>query len=330
VSVEAPALDLSFMTPGSLDARITVTRASVGTYIDATGIQQTAGNNVPRWEYDPVTHVLRGLLIEDGRTNYLLNSAAPVSQTTVGLPVNTYMFWMVGSGSATIAAGTAVGTGFGSASAASPLVFTTTGVGTVIVTLTGSVTQFQLEGTGTNVFPTSFIPTAGAAVIRQADVVSLPVTGWLGPDPHTGTLFMEAMRLVAQGTGAGPFILNLVNSAAAGDSVGLGFLATNFISMRNASIGDPPSSYTQSVAPNPAPLPFKAAHSFTPGTQLCSVGGASPVGLNRATVAGSTPDVLVLGGQLSTTAGGRMNGYLRRVRYWPRALSSAELQSVTT
>ena len=62
-------LDLSFLTPGTLDPRITFTRASTATYTDASGVVQTAAVNAPRWDYDPVTHALRGLLLEDQRTN---------------------------------------------------------------------------------------------------------------------------------------------------------------------------------------------------------------------------------------------------------------------
>ena len=68
-------LDLNFMTPGTLDPRITFTRASTATYMDSTGTIQTAAVNAPRWDYDPVTHALRGLLIEEQRTNIALQSA---------------------------------------------------------------------------------------------------------------------------------------------------------------------------------------------------------------------------------------------------------------
>ena len=69
-------LDLSFMTLGTLDPRITFTRASTGTYFDSTGTMQTAATNAPRWDYDPAKLTLNGLLIEEARTNYALQSGA--------------------------------------------------------------------------------------------------------------------------------------------------------------------------------------------------------------------------------------------------------------
>ena len=67
-------LDLNFMNPGTLDPRITFTRASTAAYIDVNGFIQMAATNAPRWDYDPVTHALRGVLIEEQRTNIALQS----------------------------------------------------------------------------------------------------------------------------------------------------------------------------------------------------------------------------------------------------------------
>jgi hypothetical protein len=57
-------LDLNFMS-APLDPRITFSRASTATFTDASGVIQTAAVNQPRWDYDPVTHAPRGLLIEE-------------------------------------------------------------------------------------------------------------------------------------------------------------------------------------------------------------------------------------------------------------------------
>ena len=51
------------------------TRASIGTYYDSTGTLQTAASGAPRFDYDPVTHAAKGILIEESRTNLLTYSA---------------------------------------------------------------------------------------------------------------------------------------------------------------------------------------------------------------------------------------------------------------
>jgi hypothetical protein len=65
-------LDLNFMFPGSLPPGVTFTRASTATYTDASGVIQTAAVNQPRWDYAGGS--LRGLLIEEARTNIALQS----------------------------------------------------------------------------------------------------------------------------------------------------------------------------------------------------------------------------------------------------------------
>jgi hypothetical protein len=71
----APSLNLNFMSPGALDPRIAFTRTSTATYFDSTRTMRLAAANQPRWDYDPQTSRLRGLLIEEQRSNFLYYSA---------------------------------------------------------------------------------------------------------------------------------------------------------------------------------------------------------------------------------------------------------------
>ena len=48
---------------------ITFNRNSIGTYVDANGVIQTAAANEERFDYDPVTGERLGLLVEESRTN---------------------------------------------------------------------------------------------------------------------------------------------------------------------------------------------------------------------------------------------------------------------
>ena len=74
VAVPVPSLALDFTVPGTLPPNVVFTRASVGTYFDSTGTMQSATTNTPRWDYDPSTLALRGVLIEEARTNSVKNS----------------------------------------------------------------------------------------------------------------------------------------------------------------------------------------------------------------------------------------------------------------
>jgi hypothetical protein len=92
---------------------LSISRASSGTNLlpsSASGFSySTLGTNVLR-----ITPTL-GLLIEEPRTNQLLNSTAPATLTTGSLANGTYTLWVNGSGSATMSAGTATGCGTGTA-----------------------------------------------------------------------------------------------------------------------------------------------------------------------------------------------------------------------
>jgi hypothetical protein len=71
-SMITPALNLVFTT-ASLDSRITFTRttgaSNPATYVGSNGYITSAANNAPRFDYDPVTLVCKGLLIEESRAN---------------------------------------------------------------------------------------------------------------------------------------------------------------------------------------------------------------------------------------------------------------------
>lgn len=70
-----PRLALDFTT-GTLDPRVTVTRAlNTATRVNSSGYIETINANLPRFAFDPITLLPRGLLIEEERTNLLGYSA---------------------------------------------------------------------------------------------------------------------------------------------------------------------------------------------------------------------------------------------------------------
>ena len=75
-----PSLDLRFADNKSLvdsitgQNLITFTRASSGTFVNSEGLIQTATTDVPRFDHNPTTGESLGLLVEESRTNLLLQS----------------------------------------------------------------------------------------------------------------------------------------------------------------------------------------------------------------------------------------------------------------
>lgn len=69
-----PKLALDFTT-AALDPRVTFTRAgAVATVVNSSGYVEVVSANTPRFDFNPVTLVCRGLLIEEARTNLFLQS----------------------------------------------------------------------------------------------------------------------------------------------------------------------------------------------------------------------------------------------------------------
>jgi hypothetical protein len=71
-----PSLTLDFTT-ATLNPRITFARSgNTATVINSSGLVSVVNANIPRFDYDPLTLACRGLLIEETRTNLLIESSA--------------------------------------------------------------------------------------------------------------------------------------------------------------------------------------------------------------------------------------------------------------
>jgi hypothetical protein len=311
-------LALDFMSSGNMPPGITFTRASTATYIDAAGTMQTAAVNAPRWDYAGGS--LRGLLIEEARTNLLLNSATLGTQS-VAVTAQAYTLSFYGAGTVTksgAATGALVGTGAGQR-VTQP--FTPT-AGTLTCTVAGSVTNAQIEAGG---WASSWISTAGAAATRAQDLCSISsanmapwfnATGtWLAEfilvDPAPASDRIIGAPVTADG-GAGPLLIGS-GPYTLGQWDGSSFFAT-----------------TNTVSVN---VPQKAANASAGalGTaKLCLNGG--PVAsflVNNGFASLATSGVRFLNTVAGVSADNG-NGYIRRVQFWPRVLTDTEMQQVTT
>jgi hypothetical protein len=227
-----PTLDLRFASSKSLNDYlsgqnlITYTRAGDATFFDANGTIQTAGANTPRFDHDPATGESLGLLIEEARTNLLLNSETLSTQSvTVTAAAHTLSFY--GTGTVTLSgthSATVVGTG--AFPTRTTLTFTPTS-GSLTVTVSGTVQYGQVE---LGAFATSWISTGGATATRSQDFASIPATvfqKFFVPSPASWLLEAYPISTVANATyiegfeGAGLRGMTIAVSAGTGDRVRL-------------------------------------------------------------------------------------------------------------
>ncbi len=116
----------------------------------------------------PIFYNGLGLGKWETRTQFLLNSAVPVTQTTASLATGTYQFWCIGSGSVTSSLGTATATGVGAqgCSTGTAQTISISVLGTLTFTVSGSVDRFQLEKGS---FPTPFIVSTSVQMVRATE-----------------------------------------------------------------------------------------------------------------------------------------------------------------
>ena len=286
-----------------------------------TGTLQTATANTPRWDYNPSTHALNGLLIEEARTNLLLNSATLGTQSVTTTAVATTLSFY-GTGTVTLSGtstGSLVGTGAANRVA---LTFTPT-AGTLTCTVTGSVTNAQVEA---GAFATSYIPTTAASVTRQYDVAQMLTTGWyntvasslsgeciIQQSPNPSATLARDICCISDNNTTNRLILRGQTTASASALLGTSIAGTTTFS---GALGN--------VSANGV---SKMCGAWNGTTANGSLNGAAPVSY-AVGMPGSITTLTI--GNGTAGSGLWINGWMRRVRYWPRALSNAELQSVTT
>lgn len=168
-------------------------------YYPTTG----AAYHGPRFTYDPVTLSALGLLIEEQRTQLLLNSdiiGTNLSTQSVTVAAVSHTLSFYGTGTITLS-GTSTGSlvGSGAYPTRSTLTFIPT-AGTLTLTITGTVQYAQLEAGS---FATSFIPSAGASVTRAASagpITSTNFSAWYTALAAVGTFTVQGIRPPGAGT----------------------------------------------------------------------------------------------------------------------------------
>lgn len=314
-AMPGPSLDLRFLT-GALDPRITYTGGN-GSYFNSAGAITAATTNVARFDADPVTLAPRGLLIEEARTNLLLNSATLGTQTvTVTAAATTLSFY--GTGTVTLT-GTFAGSlvGSGAFPTRSTLTFTPT-AGALVCTVTGSVLNAQIE---TGAFATSWIPTVGSTVTRAADVATMPVGTWF--NAAAGAIASE--YLIPAGSSANNSHWELDDGTSSNQLTNYQNAGGSPLAVFNRVGGTIVANYTSGSSA--IGVIGKDAVAWSAAGTVATANGAAPI--TNAAVVGIFNRLVLGDGGGGAGLSQPLDGWLRRIRVWPRALGVVELQGAT-
>lgn len=313
-----PRLALDFTT-ATLDPRITFTRSgNTATVINSSGVITAINANLPRFDYNPTTLVCNGLLIEESRSNLLLNSLIDGTNlstqlVTTAATSNTLSFYgtgqivLTGTSSATV-----VGTG--AYPTRTTLTFTPT-VGVLTLTVTGTVQYAQLEA---GAFATSFIPTAASTVTRSADIATMTSTNFSSWYNATEGTFVATTNKTTTAVSA------IYLSANDGTNTNRMQLVWN--SPTNSHGSEIIATTTQASLTTGAIAggTNKASLAYKLNSIAASVNAATPLTDTSATI--PTVNTLSIGGRTYLT-NAFLNGWFAKLAYYPQRLTNAEVQA---
>lgn len=361
-------------------------RSSVSTYIPTTSAAitnyipqlMTAAANQARFDFDPITGEAKGLLVEEQRTNYLLQSqfasgwttgsSASITANQVVAPDGTLTAALIKFPSSAGYAYQSYTASWSAGAAFTASVFAQTatrvlladgswpaGTDTFTVTPVGNGWYRQtytrvFTGAGTSVgllvviggayifaasvpiwgaqleagsFATSYIPTTSAQVTRSADLPKMTgvnFSSWY--NQGQGTLF-------AQGTtfsdAASYKMLVEISNAARSDAFAIAKNASNLVAYQ--ALGISGAAFNTTDGAWTSGVEFKVAVAAQPGS-------SSGVKNGGTVVTGAAPALMPAAVQMgigcqSDTGGSFFNGWIRRLTYFPKRLTNAELVEMT-
>jgi hypothetical protein len=307
-------------TTAVLDPRVTFTRTgNTATVTNSSGVIVAINADLPRFDFNPTTLVCNGLLIEESRTNLLLNSLLNgtnlstqlVTTTAVAHTLSFYgtgQIVLTGTSSATV-----IGTGV--YPARQTLTFTPT-VGVLTLTVTGTVQYAQLE---VGSFPTSFIPTAGSQVTRTADIAVMTGTNfsdWYNqPEGSLGIQFVQPYDLAGNKS-----IAALSAATNANQAVFLTVSAPRAVWFVNSGGSTVASVNAGNLVLNAV---TKQVATLKLNDMAMSVNAAA-VAVDTVCAMPIAMDRFFIGSSIS---GLNWTGWVQKINYYPQRLINAELQA---
>lgn len=302
--------------------QLSFSRSSTGTCWDGSGVMRTAPANGPRLDHDPATGARRGLLIEEQRTNLLLNSAS-LSTQSVSVSATAYTLSFYGTGTVTLS-GAYSGTLTGSAATARAALTFTPAASTLTCTVSGTVSYANLEA---GAFATSWIPTAGSSATRAADQASALLSAVRGWSEGEGTLLIELEHPAPTSGSNQRAALHIGRSTDVVDNGYSIFIESgsrdSYAHIRKAGVTSANFTTGQDWPSGPA----KVAIAWKSGDSAVSFGGAAVI-TSATTDLPTALDTIFLGSLGSFAA--PWGGWLRRLTLFPRRLVNADLISLTS
>ncbi len=298
--------DLFFTTgPG------TFTRGSVGSYWDYKGAMQSAAINTPRFNYNPITGELLGLLIEEARTNIFLNSAT-LSTQDITVTAQAYTVSFYGTGTITFS-GAYVGTLVGTGTKERVSVTFTPSAGTVTCTVTGSVTYANAEAGS---FATSWIVTTGSSATRSVDAAYVSGSDFTDMYNQTeGTVYIAYTATKGIPLSIDNNTLNELMRLYANLS------DTGVTELRMLTGGASQFGITQPDGTSE----FKNSFSYSGTGVLFSANGLSAVGASIASL--FIPSQIVIGNRGGLASS--INGHIKRLIYIPKSFDATTIQRLS-
>jgi hypothetical protein len=402
LNADGLSLDLKFATDKTLTARKgptpTFTRASTATFVGSDGLIQSAAINAARFDHDPVTLACKGLLIEESRTNQILQSenfgttwalvnattslnaaTAPDGSTNADKIINTSGGVQGRAQQSFALSGSNVYSVFAKASEwgwvhIAPLQslggvwfdLTNGTIGTQNPGFVGSITSFgngwyrcvvqftgisnpltaRIHPTNANTvftlgdgtsgvfvwgaqleagsFPTSYIPTTTASVVRSVDICSISGANFTSfYNNAAGTFVSESM--IANLTGNTRGIAQIDSGTGADNVIRHNYSLSDggFNTLLRANLDTPTvlSATTGAVSTIQKRATAYAGTSFastTNGGAVATVTRTFPVGLNTMKIGSLTSGWFVL------------TGHIAAIKFYKKRLANAKLIAITT
>jgi hypothetical protein len=177
-------------------------------------------------------------------------------------------------------------------------------------------------------FPTSYIPTTGATATRAADLASIPTSAF-GYNAEGGTVVCDFNMSFGGATFPRAWELGstlngndrIVNSVASSS----GSLSA---SLTTASVQE---AFKTTSSGNTTPLgPVKTAFAWRENDVAAVQDGGTVLTDGTATITGGNPRTVLALGKAAPASANHLNGHIKSIQYYPRRLTNAQLQELTT